>query len=80
MIYTKTAAGQQAFKERSPLFTQRQRTAFIMFDGSKPLAQILSATVGLGLTEADVVAMVANGFLTPPSDPNANAPTPQAQG
>jgi hypothetical protein len=63
MIYTKTSAGQQAFKERSPLFTPRQRTAFIMFDGSKSLADILDATVGLGLTDADVEMMVANGFL-----------------
>lgn len=63
MKYTKTAVGQQAFKERSPLLSSRQRAAFIMFDGEKPLETVLAATVGLGVTRADIDQMVAQGFL-----------------
>jgi hypothetical protein len=64
MRYIKTETGQQAFKERSPLFTARQRSTFILFDGLKTLEQVLAATVGLGVTQADVEAMIALGFLT----------------
>ena len=64
MRYIKTETGQQAFKERSPLFTARQRSTFILFDGHKTLEQVLAATVGLGVTQADVDAMVGLGFLT----------------
>lgn len=63
MKYTKTAVGQQAFKERSPLLSSRQRAAFIMFDGEKPLEAVLAATAGLGVTGADIDQMVAQGFL-----------------
>jgi hypothetical protein len=63
MKYSKTELGQQAFKERSPLLSSRQRSAFIMFDGEKPLEKVLSATAGLGVTQADIDHMVAQGFL-----------------
>lgn len=82
MHYIKTEAGQKAFKERSALFSARQRTAFILFDGLKSDQQILAATPGLGLTLQDMEAMVANGFLAPvastggaPAAP-ASAPAP----
>jgi len=63
MKLIKTEAGQQAFKERSPLFSPRQRSAFIMFDGVKTLDQVLGAAAGLGVTATDVDHMVAQGFL-----------------
>lgn len=65
MKYIKTELGQQAFKARSPTFSARQRTAFIMFDGIKSVEQVVAGAVGLGLTEQDVVHMVELGFLTP---------------
>nr|WP_315493800.1 hypothetical protein [uncultured Rhodoferax sp.] len=63
MKYIKTEAGQQAFKERSPLFSARQRSTFILFDGNKTLDQVLAATGGMGVTAEDVDHMVAQGFL-----------------
>ena len=63
MKLIKTETGQQAFKERSPLFSPRQRSAFILFDGVKTLDQVLGAAAGLGVTAADVDHMVAQGFL-----------------
>ena len=63
MKYIKTDAGQLAFKERSPLYSPRQRTAFIMFDGNKDVAQVLAAMAGSWFTQEDVAHMVAQGFL-----------------
>ena len=37
--------------------------AFIMFDGEKPLEKVLAATVGAGVTQADIDHMVEQGFL-----------------
>jgi hypothetical protein len=65
MKYVKTESGQQAFKVRSPLFSARQRTAFIMFDGNKSVEQVVAAAAGLGLTQEDVDYMVGHGFLVP---------------
>lgn len=64
MRYTKTEAGQQAFKERSPLFSARQRSVFILFDGNKTLEQVLASTSGMGVTVADVDHLVDQGFLS----------------
>lgn len=63
MRYTKTETGQQAFKERSPIFSARQRAAFILFDGNKTLDQVLASTVGMGVNAADIDHMVDQGFL-----------------
>lgn len=65
MKYSKTEVGQQAFKDRSPLLSAKQRSAFIMFDGSKTVEQVLVATAGIGVTPADVEHMVTQGFLAP---------------
>ena len=65
MKYVKTESGQQAFKARSPLFSSRQRTAFIMFDGNRSVTQVVAAASGLGLTLEDVDYMVGHGFLAP---------------
>ena len=63
MRYAKTEGGHQAFKERSPLFSARQRSAFILFDGQKTDEQVLASTAGMGLVAEDVQHMVAQGFL-----------------
>ncbi len=76
MKLTKTEAGQQAFKSRSPLFSARQRTAFIMFDGQKTVEQVLGAAASLGLSAEDVEHMVAHGFLAPAAQVLAEQPTP----
>ena len=78
MILIKTEAGQQAFKERSPLFSARQRTAFIMFDGKKSVEQMLRGSAALGLTAEDVEYMVAHGFLAPAPGEAAIAQEAQA--
>ena len=59
----KTETGQQAFKARSTLLTARQRSAFILFDGVKSSAQVLAATVGLGISQGDIDYLVAQGLL-----------------
>lgn len=69
MKYAKTEAGQQAFKERSPLFSAKQRSTFILFDGNKTLEQVLAATAGMGVVEADVQHMVEQGFLVAVAEP-----------
>lgn len=63
MPYAKTEAGQLAFKERSALLSARQRAAFILFDGIKPLEKVLLATAGLGITRLDVEHMATHGFI-----------------
>lgn len=78
MRLIKTELGQTAFKERSPLFSVRQRAMFILFDGKKSVAEILAATAGMGVTSADVDALQERGFLEPlavsePAPPSAPA-------
>lgn len=60
MNYSKTDVGQQAFKERSPAISARQRSAFILFDGVKSVDQVLAAT---GITQADVDYLLARGYI-----------------
>jgi len=63
MKYSKTEAGQLAFKARSVALTAGQRSAFIMFDGKKTVDEVLAMTAGLGVVRADVEQMVAAGLL-----------------
>lgn len=63
MKYTKTEAGQLAFKQRSTEISARQRSMFILFDGNKTGEQVLAATAGLGGTQDDIDALLALGFL-----------------
>jgi hypothetical protein len=84
MKFIKTEAGQQAFKARSPLFSARQRSAFILVDGTKTVDQVLAATSGLGVTQADLDHMVEQGFLSvvaeqaAPTQAAVRAPAPVA--
>jgi hypothetical protein len=64
MRLVKTEIGQLAFKERSPLFSARQRSTFILFDGQKTVDQVLASASGLGITQDDVDYMLAQGFLS----------------
>lgn len=65
MRYTKTPLGQQAFKERSPLLSQRQRSLFLLFDGQKNLSDILASVTSLGVVPTDVEHLIAQGFIEP---------------
>lgn len=65
MIFMKTELGQAALQNRSLGLTQRQRTAFIMFDGKRDTPEVLKATAGMGVTAEDVSYLVAMGLLAP---------------
>lgn len=88
MKYTKTEPGQQAFKQRSPSITARQRSLFILFDGQKTVEQVLASTTGMGATAADVQSLVDQGYLAPVAElakepaaaPAAGAPIPLSPG
>ncbi|MDO8251530.1 MAG: hypothetical protein Q7T78_17680 [Rhodoferax sp.] len=79
MKFSKTEAGQQAFKARSALLSARQRSAFILFDGVKSTDQVLAATSGLGITRDDIDHLIEVGFLVAALDA-APALTPNAPG
>ena len=63
MILLKTAAGQQAFKERHGALSLRQRSAFLLFDGKRTLDQVLAATHSVGIGWDDVRSMIEAGLL-----------------
>lgn len=63
MIFIKTAAGQQAFKERHGTLALRQRSAFILFDGKRTLQQVLAATTPLGVGWDEIRNMIDAGLL-----------------
>ena len=68
MMYSKTEAGQLAFKVRSAQLSVRQRSAFILFDGVKSDAEVLAAPTGLGISQDDIAYLVKQGFLKTASD------------
>jgi hypothetical protein len=55
-------------KDRSVPLTPRQRSAFILFDGRRTLAEVLGATSGLGVTMPDVDRLVELGLLAAAQD------------
>ena len=63
MTLAKTALGHQAMKDRSVPLAPRQRSAFILFDGRRTRGEVLAATAGMGVSAADIDAMVAAGLL-----------------
>ena len=63
MILVKTQSGQQSFKDRHGTLTQRQRSAFILFDGKRTTDQVLAATAAMGITMQDVESMLEQGLL-----------------
>ena len=74
MIYQKTEAGQTAFKTRSVELSSRQRSAFLLFDGKRTLAEVLKATTGLGITAPDIDDLVTKGLLAPLAGAGAAPP------
>src|SRR4051812_20258101 len=72
MIPVKTQAGQQVLKDRSPVLTQRQRTAPIVVDGRRSVPGVMQSP-GAGpedipqLFELGLVAALAVG--TAPTEP-----------
>jgi len=62
-IPVKTPSGQDAFKARSPFFSARQRSVFLICDGVKTAEQVLAATSGLGITSDDLDYLCQLGFL-----------------
>ena len=86
MQYAKTEKGQQAFEQRSPLFSARQRACFILFDGIKTADQVLAATAGLGATGADVQHLLDHDLVlaaeslraVPPAMESDSAPPVEA--
>lgn len=63
MIFAKTEVGLQVLKDRSISLTPRQRSAFIMFDGKRSLAEVLAATQAMGIVREDVDRLVELGLL-----------------
>jgi hypothetical protein len=60
MVLIKTAAGQQALKDRQGGLGPRQRSAFILFDGKRSTADVQAAT---GIASEDVQALIDMGLL-----------------
>ena len=65
MHFVKTSAGQQAFKERHADLSPRLRSAFLLFDGQRSLAQVLQAVAGMGVTQDEILALVEREWLAP---------------
>ena len=70
MILVKTEAGLQVLKDRSVRLTPRQRSAFILFDGKRSVAEVLQASQG---QQHDVDTLVSLGLLGRPAEPTAAA-------
>lgn len=74
MLLVKTQAGLDSLKDRQGVLTQRQRSAFILFDGKRTLEQVLVATAPMGITRDDVQTMIDQGLLAPAGGAPAGAP------
>ncbi len=74
MKYIKTEIGLKAFRDRSSQFSAKQRSAFILFDGEKTGEEVLAATSGMSVTQADIDYLEAQGFLSAVK----NASTPRS--
>lgn len=65
MIYIKTELGRQALKERSDAMPRKFHFPFLMCDGARDHADILTAEARTGFTLADLEQMVQLGFIQP---------------
>ena len=63
MIYIKTPLGKTEFQEKSLTFTPPQRSAFILFDGTRTVKSVIEMTAAFGVTTVDIDRMVAAGVL-----------------
>lgn len=64
LIYLKTEAGLLAFKQRSPELSQKQRSAFLQFDGQRTLADVLQAVHAIGISAVDIDYLIDKAFLS----------------
>jgi hypothetical protein len=71
MILVKTEAGQRVLKDRSIALTPRQRSAFILCDGKRSVADVLEA--GMGVSREEIDQMIAQGLLALVSEVSAPA-------
>jgi len=78
MIYVKTAAGRQALKERSESMPRKFHFPFLMCDGVRDSAEILTASASHGFTSVDLYEMVQAGFIAPAAATSATSAAPQA--
>lgn len=78
MKLVKSDAGQKVLKDRSVPLSPRQRAAFILFDGSKTVDQVLAATGAVGVTREDIDYLLQLGLLELPSGAAAPVLTPPA--
>lgn len=79
MLLVKTQAGLDSLKDRQGVLTQRQRSAFILFDGKRTAAQVLAATAAMGITQDDVQTMIDQGLLALPAGAAGSAPVASAE-
>jgi len=85
MKYIKTELGQQAFKDRAPALI-KLRAIFILIDGKRTAEDVLRATAGMGMGEADIAQLLALGYIVetdgaepePGSASTTTTPQPQA--
>jgi hypothetical protein len=70
MRLIKTETGKKAISDRSIALSPRQRSALIIFNGERPLDEVLTMLVGLGFTKADADHMIAIGLLAEVSNPS----------
>ena len=77
MILTKTAAGQQALKDRSIGLSMRQRAALILVDGKRPVDEIVRTTEASAEDIAQLFSLQLVQDAAPAPAPAANsAPAP----
>ena len=65
MTYTKTELGRTVLQHRSLGLSPRQRSAFILFDGTRGVSEVLKLTKALGVTADDISRLVELALLAP---------------
>jgi hypothetical protein len=63
MPFAKTEFGIQAFKDRTPLMSARQRAAFVLINGVRDTRSLFSLTSSLGVNAEDLTHLVVQGFI-----------------
>lgn len=79
MTYIKTELGKTVLQDRSLGLTPRQRSAFIMFDGTRDVDDVQKLTTALGVTPDDISRLVELGLLAPKAAAAATKPGQAAQ-
>lgn len=79
MRYNKSEMGHKVLKDRSVSLTPRQRSLFILFDGKKSLAEILKATLPMGVTQDDVDLLIEHGLIQPVQPVDSASPLPPVE-